>query len=391
MTYRVSQPAFLSQFVCIADKCEDTCCRGWNMQLDAPTYQKYQEKAPELLNAVAKEELGYIMRRDAKTDYCVKFQEGICGIHKEKGTEFLGNACHFYPRATRTLGDQHVMMAVPSCPEVVRLALMQEDGLAMEQAEYERLPHGLANILPDGFSADDAHSVHHACLAKAADTSLSPEEAIMHINSVVHSLVRIDQATWKDAVPFYLKNAATRLSEPEAKPEDPFNLLHSACGLIIASRKTPSARLKQTFSHMEAMLDSRLDWQNITIETSENSVAQYAEASAFWGTHAQKAMEPVLRRWLQLQLMMAVFPFGGFGEALTDKVAILGVRYATIRLALMAEVWHAQGIPEECDTVRAIQSLSRILDHLADPSYSLAIYNETGWTQEKRLAGLLNI
>jgi len=39
--------------------------------------------------------------------------------------------------------------------------------------------------------------------------------------------------------------------------------------------------------------------------------------------------------------------------------------------------------------VRIIQSLSRLLDHLGDPAFSLKIYAETGWIKEARMRGLL--
>ncbi len=42
----------LSQFVCLGERCEDTCCQGWSMQVDEPTRKRYETDAPELLEAI---------------------------------------------------------------------------------------------------------------------------------------------------------------------------------------------------------------------------------------------------------------------------------------------------------------------------------------------------
>src|SRR5690349_1055310 len=96
----------LSAFSCLGDKCADTCCQGWSMQVDDVTLARYRKDAPELLGAVeASQEAPWIMRKDPATNFCVKLEGGLCGIHKQYGDAFLSDACHFYPRVTRALGE----------------------------------------------------------------------------------------------------------------------------------------------------------------------------------------------------------------------------------------------------------------------------------------------
>jgi hypothetical protein len=109
--------------------------------------------------------------------------------------------------------------------------------------------------------------------------------------------------------------------------------------------------------------------------------------------HAYKpheaACQPILRRYLQAQMALALFPFAGLGTTLEQRITIIGVRFATIKLALMAEIVRAGGMPAEAEIIRAIYSISRFLDHLADPTLSLSIYQETGWIREARLRALV--
>lgn len=67
----------------------------------------------------------------------------------------------------------------------------------------------------------------------------------------------------------------------------------------------------------------------------------------------------------------------------------MGVRFATIRLALMCACKMHDGLIDEAQQVRIIQSIARVLDHLADPTLSLQIYEEPGWLREGRLRALV--
>ena len=81
MPHNIKTYAFVEKFQCLGDKCEDTCCKGWGMQLDPVRKKLYEKEAPELMDAVTSGEAELIMKRDPETDYCVKFDDGWCSIH----------------------------------------------------------------------------------------------------------------------------------------------------------------------------------------------------------------------------------------------------------------------------------------------------------------------
>jgi lysine-N-methylase len=389
----ILQAETLSRFNCLCEKCEDTCCKGWSMQLDEPTLQKYKTQAPELLEAVEPaeglEDTAWIMRKDSGTGYCVKYEGGLCGIHKARGADFLGDACHFYPRATKQLGDKIVMTATLSCPEIARLAFEGEGDFYMP-AQMERLPHGLRQYAPEGLGGDEALSIHQTFLDAVDDRSASIETIFARINSVSHSLQMIDRKSWAGAAPIFLKLADGRLPAPDTNPVDAFNLLHALCGLIVATKKPMSERLRQTVEDMEQALAAKLDWENVLIYTDEKSLPALHRLEALWKTEAGVHYDKILRRYLKMQLSLALFPFSGLAEPLADRAALIGVRFATIKLALMCGCgMHGPVLPPEM-VVRIVQSLSRFLDHLGDTAFSLRIYSETGWVKEPRMRGLLS-
>lgn len=380
----------VSEFICTADKCVDTCCKHWSMQINSDMLELYKKDAPELLAAVEQDADGsFIMRKDKQTSYCVKFDDGKCGIQISHGEKFLGDACYFYPRITRAVGDSNIMSATMSCPEIARIALYGEQPFALEETEFSRLPQEIKNVLPDVLSPEDALSIHAVFIAATQDESASAERIFFRINSVSRSLQRLEKKDWARAVSMYFRLADESLPSPETNINDPFNLLHSLCGLVVASKKSVSPRLQQTISEIEQALHVTLDWKNILINTSDESLVAYNNLHKLWQNEMQEVYAPLLKRWLAAQLSSAFYPFSGLGNTLSARATIIGVRLAILRLALASAYGINKGILYQDDVVRVVQSLSRFLEHLANPSFSLEIYGETGWDRESRMLGLL--
>ncbi len=358
------------------------------MQLTQETVDIYKERAPELLDAVTSGEAEHIMKRDSETDYCVKFDAGWCGIHKAYGTEFLGDACHFFPRSTRALGEQPIMTASLSCPEVARLALLADGGFDWQEEPPQRLPFSLKDYCPEGLEPEKAMQVHQACL-QAVDDAPTAERALARLRSAAASMEMVGVDSWAMAAPFYLSHADGRLPVAEGELADAFNLLHALSGLVAASAKTNRPRLEQTLAEMEAALAVTLHRDTVQMETSNASAQAWQGMEIRWVKEWSMLYQPLLKRWLQAQLAVALFPFGGFGQSLSERMTIIGVRFATLKLALMSGCQQHGGVLSEDEVIRVVQSLARFMDHLADPALSMQIYTETGWTRESRLRALV--
>jgi lysine-N-methylase len=380
------QNHWLSDFECLGDKCEDTCCKGWGMQVDKGTIARYEKEAPELLEAVTSGEAEHIMKRDPETDYCIKFDAGWCGVHAAKGTDFLGDACHFFPRVTRQLGDITLQTASLSCPEITRRALLQEPQKEWHQAEDGRLPFTIKDYLPTELESAKALEVHEAFLEAAMAEDADAGKIIARLHAVVQSMEMVDKATWPMAAGFYLKSADSRLTHPERKTEDPFHLYHSLAGLVSAARPSKRPRLEETLETMRAALDIHVDHTTGSIAFGANSMSNLDQLREGW-KFVDEQWQPIFKRWIRTQLGMALFPYAGFGETMVDRITILGVRLATVQLALQCQLFQHQTL-DEAEAIQIIQSLSRFLDHLADPTLSMQIYQETGWVKTSRLWGL---
>lgn len=377
------QTQAVARFSCLGPECPDTCCQGWGMQLTSETFEKYQQEAPELLDVVTSGEAELIMRRDADTDVCVKFDHGWCGIHRDYGDEFLGDACHFFPRITRAFGSTVITSAALSCPEAARQMLYVEDGFAFTSREEIRAPYSLKNYLPPEVPEADALALHEAFLALAADETVSAEQGLLRVSAVARALERQPQQVWHEAMPLYTSMADGRIPAAEGRAEDIFNLLHALYGLVMAT-PSPRARLTTRIETIAEMLGAQLQ-SGGGMQLSEDALQRGMRVMARMQEQSP-VLQPVLRRYVQAQLSQALFPFAGLGRTLSERITIIGVRFSTVKLALASLL---SPMPSEAEVVEVVQIISRFMDHLADPALSMAIYEETGWAREPRLRAIV--
>lgn len=359
------------------------------MQLTPETIALYEAEAPALLDAVTSGEAEFIMRRDAATDYCVKFEAGWCGVHKQYGDRMLGDACHFFPRVTRSVAGRTLMTASMGCPEITRLTLTQDAPATLMDAQVERLPFSLKEYATPELDGEVMWVLHQAFVSHVRTEGISAERALCHLASVVRSISLLPVEQWTAAIGFYLRMADGRLPMPEAHVMDPFNILNALQGLVGAAPTAKRERLMRSIECMAEMLCVELDWDRLQMRLAEGADVAYVRMHAFWREHCAALYAPVLSRWLEGQLTLSLFPFAGLGRDMVERATIIGVRFATVKLALMAACFKAQGALDDAELVRVVQGISRFMDHLADPELSMRIYGEVGWVREARLRALV--
>lgn len=351
------------------------------MQVDAATLARMGETAPVLMESVDSETAAPVMRRDPTTDYCVKFSDGLCGIHKEHGDALLSDACHFYPRIQRALGESVLTAMSVSCPEAARLMLEEDSAFEFAPHAPLRASYLLHNYLPEGMSADEALAIHQQFIAMALAPEIRAERAMMRISAVARGLMYQTPKAWAEAMPLYSMLADGRIAAAQSHVTDIPNLAHALEGLVRATRR-PHPQLMQSIHRLSDRLGIAFCGDG-TFTVSDDAPTRVARLVESASQHNDQ-LQPLLKRYLAAELSQALFPFSGFGNTLEDRITILGVRFATVKYMLAA---HAPMVTREATTL--IARIARFLDHLEDPTFSMAIYREVGWNLEGRLRGLV--
>lgn len=219
----------------------------------------------------------------------------------------------------------------------------------------------------------------------ALDDNIAPERAVSRLLTIAISLDTVAPETWADGINVLINTADMRLQAPQTKPADAYLLVQCLAGLLHAAKKTARPRLDATMQQM-------FDALHITLDPATLDVMQdpkHLDAAQNLHEKPQNQLQPILRRWLAAQFTMMSYPFAGLGETMLERTQLLAVRFATTKLALLAHMDEAGNLPDDATTIRVIQSLSRFLDHLADPELSFRLYEQAGWLTESRLRGLV--
>ena len=127
------QPKSYHAFRCIGAECEDTCCVGWNVNVDKKTYDAYQGCPDPALGPRVRELVAINVSGKSDDDYariqltsegCPFLEGGLCSIHKTLGEPYLCNMCATYPRILNVVDDTLVRSLDLACPEAARIVLL---------------------------------------------------------------------------------------------------------------------------------------------------------------------------------------------------------------------------------------------------------------------------
>lgn len=124
---KYTRPDYYASFACLADRCPDNCCHGWEVVPDRASLEKYRalEDGEWLMQHVACEDGAYYFA-DTEDGKCPFLDEdGLCVMQKRLSEEGLCVTCRRYPRFVNYFGAAADEGLELSCPEAARLILTQ--------------------------------------------------------------------------------------------------------------------------------------------------------------------------------------------------------------------------------------------------------------------------
>lgn len=142
-------PRYYKKFKCIADKCEHSCCIGWEIDIDADSLERYNALRDGYGRVISQS----ISAKDTPHfkleagDRCPHLDErGLCRIISNLGEGYLCDICREHPRFYNYTSVAEVGIGV-SCPEAARIVLSSPDYAVLEEI-------GEVDVEPDGTMFD---------------------------------------------------------------------------------------------------------------------------------------------------------------------------------------------------------------------------------------------
>lgn len=144
----ITEPSYYRLFRCIAGDCPDSCCKEWEVQVDAHTAARYRALSgalgDRLRQVLAAAEDGSAAMTITEGRCPMWRDDGLCRIQAELGEDTLCQVCRDFPRLRHDYGDFVELGLELSCPEAARLILAAEPAAPVRyerpggEAEYDR-------------------------------------------------------------------------------------------------------------------------------------------------------------------------------------------------------------------------------------------------------------
>ena len=144
---------YYPKFKCIAEKCQNTCCAGWEMCIDSESLEKYQTEKSDFSQALNKG-INYKksrFRADKKKRCAFLNEKGLCNIIINLGEQSLCQVCRDHPRF-RSYFDDRTETGLGFCCEEVARIILSFDGkieslLVSDDGEQVELDFNQKNVL----------------------------------------------------------------------------------------------------------------------------------------------------------------------------------------------------------------------------------------------------
>jgi len=181
-------PSYYKDFKCIADKCTHSCCIGWEIDIDADTFQTYQTLAHPYADTVRKSiELDETPHfRLCAQERCPHLQDdGLCKLILQLGQDYLCEICREHPRFYHETARGMEVGIGMSCEEACRIILNSDyttfsciEELSDEPTAVPFDTHPLRERAYRILSSALPYSDRLSALSAEFDITLAPDEKV---------------------------------------------------------------------------------------------------------------------------------------------------------------------------------------------------------------------
>jgi lysine-N-methylase len=400
--------AYADRFRCIGPLCEDTCCQGWKIPVDAAALDLYK-KLPgsqlksQIIGAIipapaALSDSGAnvaIPCTDAAAQSVLRLREdghcallnsdSLCTIHAKLGEAYLPSVCATYPRVQRQFGSHRESALALSCPEAARQVLLSPSLLSpallspslLATAEQpQRSPSESISDTPPCFAG-----IRSTMIALIGSRNLPLWQRLVNLGLLCQRLDSIEAGQLSVDLPNYLAtfcvhaDSGFSVSQMESMTVDPqaqLDVVLRLAGLMLhRSRVTPR------FAECIAAFTSGIG--NGPTATLATVTAAYNRAFSQWFDPFVRRHPHVLENYLINLIVLRRFPFGPasdssstntnstgsqiFTQTRSGEFARLAAQFVLIRGILIGVAGHYRDRFSSEHVVHTVQAISKHFEH----------------------------
>lgn len=133
-------PDYYGEFKCIADRCTDSCCIGWEIDIDSESMERYRhcggELGKRLSENISVSENGthsFILGENERCPFLNS--RNLCDIYAELGEDALCNICTDHPRFRSFFSDRTEVGIGVCCEAAAEIILSRRGIFSFEKSE----------------------------------------------------------------------------------------------------------------------------------------------------------------------------------------------------------------------------------------------------------------
>ena len=149
---KIRKPEYYDSFQCIGSACRDTCCAGWEIEIDEESAERYKRVTGELGERLrasiteTEEEIYFNLQAGRRCPFLNK--ENLCDLILDQGEEILCEICREHPRHYQWFGDYTEVGLGLCCEEAARLLFRTKGKLTfILEEEQEESDENLEELL----------------------------------------------------------------------------------------------------------------------------------------------------------------------------------------------------------------------------------------------------
>ncbi|MBE6687009.1 MAG: hypothetical protein E7591_07230 [Ruminococcaceae bacterium] len=126
-----TKPYFFNDFRCISSKCTDSCCVGWEIEIDEASQRRFQSETGSLGEKLKKniKDSSFILKEDESCPFLL--ENGLCELICKKGEEYICDICREHPRYYEWYGEYTDCGLGLCCEEACRLTFCSEKSIEL--------------------------------------------------------------------------------------------------------------------------------------------------------------------------------------------------------------------------------------------------------------------
>lgn len=363
-------PKYMMNFKCINSKCTDTCCAGWDINLDKNTYNRYINSTGQLKaltngkfieNKKNKNYFnhGFMVLKDENKCPFLNCNM-LCDIHGETGEENLCITCKNYPRVFNIVDNIYEKSGLPSCPEVCAMGFLNRDKMEFVEFEEEIDESNIEIrriIDSEAFEGTESllqyfWEIRVISINIMQERKFSIEERLNILKNFygdIEKIIKCNNFNEIDELIECYNNEEIDYNDfkgEEFKEKDEFYL---SLGKDELYKNIRSERLKECINEYRNWILNR-QHISISIEKAIRCLNDFKNCSY------------VLENYLVNQIFKDLIPFNK-GEKVSDSITVLINSYRIIKAYVLGIALNSKETIDGEKLIRVIQALSKDIEH----------------------------